>query len=71
MYGVLGAQTPPTKPASPTFKDQENYVSGLLNDLDEGVLALLYRTLHAAGYRISTVGPQIQKLKQRLAAPSL
>ncbi len=73
MYGNIGAtysQQKLTKDSPPTFKDQEDYVYRLLEDTDPGVLALLYKSLYARGYRIGTVEPEIRKLKRSLAAPS-
>lgn len=60
MFGTA----PP--PAGPTFKDQEDYVRKLLDDLDPGVLALLYKSLYASGLRISTVDTEIAKMRRRL-----
>ncbi len=65
-YGQITAKSP----QKPTFKDQEDYVYKLLEDTDPGVLALLYKSLYARGFRIGTVEPQIQKLRRSLAAPS-
>jgi hypothetical protein len=75
MFGNIGigggvGQITQNKATPVTFKDQEDYVYKLLDDLDPGVLALLYKMLYARGYRIGTVEPQIRKLKQSLAAPS-
>lgn len=74
MLGNIGAHPfgqitakPSTKP---TFKDQEDYVYRLLEDTDEGVLALLYKSLYARGFRIGTVDPLISKLRRSLATPS-
>lgn len=51
-----------------TFRDQEDYVAGLIRDLDPGVLALLYKTLHdGIGLRLHQCDSAIDGLKKRLA----
>jgi hypothetical protein len=56
--------------AVPSFRDQEDSVQKILDDWDPDALALLYKSLYARGYRISTVDAQIAKLKKRCSVSS-
>lgn len=64
--GLGGLMSTWTPPQPTTFKDQEDYVRKLIEDLDDGVLALVYKSLHAIGYRIDGCQVKIDALRKKL-----
>lgn len=63
LGGIMAGWTPP-KPE--TFKDKEDAVTELLDKLDDGEQALLYKALYACGHRIGDCDPKISAMKKRL-----
>ena len=53
-----------------TWKDVEDRVTELINSKPEGELALIYKMLHARGFRIATVGSQIATAKATCGSSS-
>jgi hypothetical protein len=57
--GMFGTQS--------SFKEVEDWVRELIDLKTEGELSLLYKTLHALGYRIGTVDSAIDKMRKSLS----
>lgn len=65
LSGIYGWNMQP----QPTWKDVEDKVSAIIQGNDDGTLALLYKTLYNAGYRVNTCDGQIRKAKDALKTP--
>lgn len=54
-----------TEVTKPSMRDYEDMVQKLLDEADPDLLALIYKSLYARGYRISTVDAQITNLRKK------